>query len=211
MIDARFVPLDRWPMEPTKSKRPDPFRTTYLQTLDLLESELRHLRANEVLIQAFFTREQLRNDGWPKTTAAPREAGVILSFKSRGKPLSFPCDRYQTFDGNMRALALSLQALRAVDRYGVTKHAEQYQGWTQIDAAPLEGFRSKEDAASFIASQMGYADPREGIRWILSHPDNLREAYRNAARTLHPDNNGGSDELFKKLQQAKAILERPGA
>lgn len=134
MIDARFVPLKSWPGERTPASRRQKaqFRATYAKTLELLEAELVHLRAKEIVIQAPFRLDQIRNDGWPRSSAAPNDVGVILSFETRTGPLAFPCDRFQTFDDNMRAIALSLQALRAVDRYGVTRKAEQYTGWKKL-------------------------------------------------------------------------------
>jgi hypothetical protein len=134
MIEARFVPIDKWPGKRTIARLDDRFRSNYISTLDLLESELRHLRAKDVVIQAGFTRGQLRNDGWPKAGERPKDPGIVISFESPKGPLSFPCDRYTDFQANMRAIALSLEALRAVDRYGVTRQAEQYRGWQQITA-----------------------------------------------------------------------------
>lgn len=206
MIDLRFTPLDRWPGEPTKVQTDARFRASYGETLNLLEHELKQLHAKEITIQAFFTHNQIRNDGWPFSKAEPSRSGIILSFRTQDVPLSFPCDRYRTFDDNLRAIALSLQALRAVNRYGVTKRSEQYTGWKRIEAAPLDGFRTKEDAAAFILTSSGEEVHPGRIRQIIEDADIRTPIYRLAARRLHPDALNGNHELFVKLQQADAKL-----
>ncbi len=213
MIDLRFAPIEKWPGEPTRGRMNATFRATYGATLDLLEFELQKLHAKEITIQAFLTHGQLRNDGWPLSKAVPSQPGLILSFKTKSGALSFPCDRYRIFDDNLRAIALSLQALRAVDRYGVTKSSEQYTGWKRIDAPTAAGFQTKEDAASFIGVQAmatNSADPLspQTMRSLISDPLTRQAAYRAAARRLHPDAPTGNHELFVKLQQTLAMLEK---
>src|SRR5579863_10251967 len=60
-----------------------------------------------------------------------RTQGIILTFNSKHGPLSYPCDKYSNWQANLRAIALSLEALRAVDRYGVT-HPEKCGTLSQL-------------------------------------------------------------------------------
>ncbi len=207
MIDLRFVPLTKWPGEATKEQQNSSFRASYAQTLVQLEETLRKMKASAVVVEAFFEPHQIKNSGWPYANAEPSESGVILSFRTEAGSFSFPCDRFETFDDNLRAIALSLEALRAVDRYGVTKRAEQYAGWKRIEAPPLAGFASKEDAAAFIAQQGAQLGETFNNRDVIEKPLFRQELYRKAARRLHPDAATGSHELFVKLQQANALLE----
>lgn len=219
MIDLRFVPLTKWPGEPSKGRKNAPFRSSYTKTLDLLESELKKLNAREIVVEAFYRHAQIRNDGWPRANERPQHPGVILSFKKQdgerfqkdGKwfinltPVSFPCDTYYHIEHNIHAIALSLAALRAVDRYGVTKRGEQYAGWKRIEAPPIAGFANKDDAASFIVNQQDTPVPPYQV---IADAALRQEVYRRAARRLHPDNaQGGNHELFVKLGQALAMLE----
>ncbi len=83
MIDARFVPVESWPGEktPSRKRKKAPFGSTYSKNLDDLERELRHLGAVDIIIQAYFRREDIRNDGWPRSSAPkPSDPGIILSF-----------------------------------------------------------------------------------------------------------------------------------
>ncbi len=208
MLEARFVPIDCWPQQPTRQRKSSPFYTNYIKTLDDLERELKHLKAKDVLIQAFFGVHQLRNDGWPRSGESPKQPGVILSFQTANGPLSFPCDTYQHWQTNIRAISLSLTALRAIDRYGVTRRAEQYQGWKKLEAPSDQPFATKEDAARFIVVQS--ADVEADLSLC---PDMIRDrelraaAYRVAASKLHPDKPTGSHELFVRLQAAMRLLE----
>ncbi len=205
MIDARFRPIEKWPGTRTPScrRKRATFRATYPKTLDQLEHELHYLRAKEIVIQAGFGLDQIRNDGWPRSSARPHsDPGVIVSFRSPQGEMSFPCDRYLDWEDNLRAIALSLEALRAVDRYGVTQHAEQYQGWKALPAPPpATNTMSRAAAATVIANHSVFA-PLE----ILSEADKREEAYRQAAKRTHPDA-GGSHEAFVLVQQAKSVLE----
>ena len=200
MIDLRFVPIEKWPGEPTPSwkRKSGAFRAGYAKTLDLLENELDKLKAKSIVVEAFFTRNQIRNDGWPLSKANPSAPGVVLSFTGKTGELSFPCDTYRTFDDNLRAIALALEALRAVDRYGVTQHSEQYKGWAKLPPAP-QSMRGP-DALAFLALHSDIR-PKDG--------DTLDKAFRLAARKLHPDNpTTGNQGQFIMLQQAKEACQQ---
>lgn len=200
----RFVPIQQWPGKPTRSPEKARFTSGYRESLDLLDKELAQVNARNVIVQAYFERHQLRGDGWPYSNARPSQSGLIVSFTSNKGALSFPCDKYTSFDDNLRAIALSLQALRAVDRYGVTQRAEQYQGWAQIEA-PKPEVMTAEDAARFV-SVAAYGTPRFTTE-IVSDTEARKKAYRSAAAMLHPDNqDSGHAELFKQLQEAMAVL-----
>jgi len=205
MLEARFVPIDKWPIEPTKSRKGSPFYVHYNNTLDDLEEELRKLKAKDILVQSFFTYDQLRNDGWPRAGESPHHPGIILTFTTPQGTLSFPCDRYNNFQANIRAIGLSLAALRAIDRYGVTRRAEQYQGWRQIAPQSDKPFSTKEDAAAFVAAQ-AYGSTTDGPR-IISDINYRNIAYKAAAARVHPDAKNGSHDLFVNLRAAMDLLE----
>lgn len=195
MIDVRFVPIDTWPREPRKSRRDSPFRGSWKNTLDTLERELAHLKAKDILVQAYLTRDDIRNDGWPRAGSKPRSPGVIVTFGSPGGELSFPCDTYNEWQDNLRAIALALSALRAVERYGVTRQQEQYKGWAKLPPAPKR--MSGEDALTFFGLHSG----------APVGATNLKASYRVAAAKLHPDNQEtGNGHLFHLLTEAKEVL-----
>ena len=192
-MNISFRRIERWPGKPLArhQQKEARFDTPFPKTVEQLKEELRKIGARDVVIQTTFHAMQFSpRTGWPYADAEPETAQVILSFTSKNGPLSFPCDTYTAFDDNVRAITLALEALRAVDRYGVTRNAEQYAGWKKI-AAPAEVhiFNTPEDAEAFINEHGG--------------------TYKDAARKLHPDNTEtGSHDLFVRLQAAMMMLER---
>jgi hypothetical protein len=164
---------------------------------------LRHLCAKQVIIQTYHFIEDLRRDGLPKASArVPQSPSVILSFNSKHGALSYPCDTFTKWEDNLRAIALALEALRTVDRYGVTKTGEQYRGWTALP--PVDSKTLEQEAAEFISRH----SPSQFVTSsILSSVTVFQDAYRHAARKLHPDT-GGKHEDFVKLQQFADVLKK---
>jgi hypothetical protein len=195
-MNARFVPVEVWPGEKRRGRKHSPFAGTWSNTLKTLERELMHLRARAVVIQGYFREQDIRLDGWPRAGAAPTEPGVVLTFETPNGPLSFPCDTYLRWEHNLRAIALALAALRAVERYGVTRRQEQYRGWAKLPPAPKR--MSRADALVFLRLHSDLADPATDVN----------KAYRLAAGKLHPDNREtGNVHLFHLLVEARDVLQ----
>lgn len=193
MIDARFVYM----AAPAKLPRVKAkFRSSYIKILKALESELRHLGARQITIQAGYS--QIRNDGWPYSTARSEHPACVLQFLDRkGEQLTFKSSKFATFDDNLYAISLTLESLRAVDRYGVVE-GEQYAGFKQL-AAPgaIDGTMNKKTAMGILASMSGW-----NAAQVLDDP---KGAYRAAAHNAHPDH-GGTQEVMVSVNQAWKVL-----
>jgi hypothetical protein len=205
MLNATFRPLDQWPgVRTTGGRRDATFRATYLQTLDLLEHELSKLRAKEIIIQVEgLTSDDVRNDGRPRAAGWKNGYGgpsVIVSFESPKGAISMPCDKFRDWQDNLRAIAKSLEALRMVDRYGVTRGNEQYRGWAKLEA-PKNGKMTRAEAIAFLASL--HRTPSPDIARLDT--ESLRSICRTAKIENHPDR-GGSHEIFVKIGQAEVAL-----
>jgi len=201
MINARFVPIDKWPGVHRTSRKGSAFRVTPTRQLDRLEEELNKLGAKDILIQCYLSRDDIRNDGWPRASAKPPNPGIVISFTDRrGNELSFPCDTYYDWFDNLYAIALSLEALRAVDRYGVTKSAEQYQGWRRL-GAPAE-----VDTRGWAYEHLArVADT--SVAALKDDPAAVDLAYRAAVRKTHPDH-GGNIEAFRLVTEAIRVIRQ---
>lgn len=202
-MDIRFVALEKWPVAPTPSHRrvDSPFRAKWAQTIDLLETELNHLKAKEIVIQADCDRSQIRLDGLMRADAKLRGPGVVLSFESKHGPLSYPCDQYKDWQDNVRAIALSLEKLRAVDRYGVTRQAEQYKGWARLPDKSQSGpFATPSAACDWLTKELAITVP---VPSCDEHRATLRKA---AMAAFHPDRNAGDDARWKLWTAAAAVL-----
>jgi len=213
-------PLSGWdgPRTPHPDRRSRyAFRASWADTLELLERELRYLDAVDVVLEADFREQDLRLDGMPRSNARePVDPGVRISFGSKHGPLIYQCDSVDWWKGNVRSIALGLEALRAVDRYGITRRAEQYTGWRQIGAGPAivtDPPMTRPAAAEALVraahpdlsgdSLAGHA------RGLLDGLLDLDATVRRAQRHTHPDT-GGSALAFDLVQRAIAVL-RGGA
>jgi hypothetical protein len=209
-MQYHFRPISAWPGAPTRNRRRSNFSATYSHTLRLLDRELSHLRAKNVVIECDTDESQIRMDGMLRSNARLNGPGIILSFDSRHGPLRYPCDNFLHWDCNLRAIGLALEALRKVDRYGVTKRAEQYTGWKALPPSSSNGHMDAQAAAEWMARERVAffpADDFEDTRATLmeSH-DGLVGVFRELAKKLHPDA-GGDSEKFKTLTAAKKALE----
>ena len=146
-----------------------------------------------------------RNDGRPRAHATPEHPGVIISLDSKFGHLSYPCDTFTTWQDNLRAVALALEALRKVDRYGVTKRGEQYRGFLALEAttAPA-GFTTADEALGFLGKFIGLGAAE--MKAILGAPG---RALRRAQRETHPDA-GGDALTFQRVSLAEARLRQEG-
>lgn len=207
-IQVQFEPIDEWPGERTRSRRRSTFKASWSDTCRLLERELGFLGCRRLVLQADCDRSQIRLDGFLRASARLNGPGVILAFKSKYGPLRYPCDQFDDWQDNVRAIALALEALRKVDRYGVTKRAEQYKGWQQLPPPSASNGGAEmtvEEAARFIAQHAPCL--RENWRDLIGIPANVTIAVREAATQLHPDK-GGDVKLFQRLMEAERILTR---
>lgn len=203
---VRFRPLGVWPYPETSPRRSRyTFKASWSDTLGRLERELVHLHATNVILQADFFEDDIRLDGWPRANArTPRHPGVIVNFQSDHGPLRYATDAHELWQHNVRAIALGLEALRAVDRYGVTRSGEQYRGWTALPASD-DAHDDLETAAALVLGLSGY-DHDYGVEDVISDPAARGTVIRAALRRSHPDG-GGDTATFELVQRARRLLE----
>jgi len=179
------------------------FRTTWGSIMADLDRELWQAGASDVVVQIDCPAVDIRGDGMPKSDARVRSPGVVLRFThpSQG-PVIYPCDAYVDWWSNFRAIVLTLEALRAVDRYRVATAGQQYAGFRQIASTSGEpGPLSPEAAAEIIAEHSGIESEA-----ILMYQSVRTAAVAKALRAAHPDT-GGTAEQFDLVSRAKKALE----
>jgi hypothetical protein len=184
------------------------FRASWDTTLALLQDELECLgREGPVVLQLDVKQADVRADGMLKARARVGDfPGVVISFTSRFGPLRYATDAYEQrwagampgWQANVRAIALALEALRAVDRYGVSRRGEQYQGWTALPAARAQ-------------SSKWFTDGAEALAWMkrCAGPDatgDPKALYKLLGLRMHPDMPEGSADLWERLDAAATIL-----
>lgn len=212
----RIRPIENWPGKQNTNPKRSAFRANYSDTKGRLVFELSKLKTIEssILLGMFVHPNDVKVVGTElKSAARPYKPGVVLTFTReisktwngsgydrKTLDLSYPCDAFDNWQDNLRAIALSLEALRRVSRYGVFS----YENMAERLALPsAEGKASSvDDALEFLATYSDFTDAD-----LKSNPENWKTAYRQAASALHPDRQGGDQVLFTRLIDAKNFLK----
>lgn len=208
-LDVR--PLTTWPGEltPAYKRQRAPFSATLGKTLKDLDREIRYLRCSHAVMEVAIPPEDFRLDGTPRAQARASHPGVVVSLpKTSVGPLRYATDTFTTWQDNLRAIALGMDALRRVDRYGITRRGEQYAGFKALPGgtgAPSEGGMTREEAAQLLAAAASWGALTYRAADVLRDADTRREAYRMAARKAHPDA-GGDRTFWDSVDQANRIL-----
>lgn len=203
-------PIDHYPGTPSKNRVSSPFNSTYGATLKLLERELRALHARGVVLMADIQESDLRLDGEIRANAniGPR---VVVAFEGRVNaewvPLKYACDRFYRWQDNVRAIALGLEALRKVERYGIATRGEQYTGWKALGSGLAIGARQVMTTAEALRVINDLSESRYDRDDLgkQSTRDDMVTAFRTALKRHHPDQ-GGSAEAVAALLEARKVL-----
>lgn len=211
-LGVRFVAPDS-PM-PDPAGRHSPFTASWTSTVTLLADELRHLEAEGISCELDAEERMFRQDGLPRSDARMRSDGVRLTFSSKHGPLRYETNQFSGrwgtpgWQANLRAIALSLEALRKVDRYGVSTRGEQYRGWRQLTMGAGNPADMVTNVPQAVAVILAHTDGNydETDVWVGDGPGpHVDAAIRDAQRATHPDRGGDSAE-FLKVQKAKELL-----
>ncbi|MEF2979060.1 hypothetical protein [Subtercola sp. YIM 133946] len=217
----RIGPIREWPgtLTPASQRQFSRFKTSgydggyarksvpLSSTLELLDRELSALGSTDREMLVAIAPADFRLDGKPRAQARAEHPGVIISFKAKLGALSYPCDTFTTWQDNLRAIALALEALRKVDRYGVTKHGEQYRGFMAIEGTAIPSrVTSVQQALDVLYAAAGViVEPG-----VIYEPEGLARIARRALFKTHPDQ-GGDAAVFQRVIAAQAFLEKAGA
>ncbi len=202
-LGVTFRPFDG--PSPPQGGRSSPFTALWSETVALLARELRHLDAKQVVVELGLDERDLRVDGLPRANARMSTDAVRISFESKWGPLRYETGEFtrtwyrsQSLDGwqaNLRAIALAMEALRKVDRYGVSKRGEQYRGWRALPTGtdPADAIATREQAMAFLSE------------WNPGGVSDLKSTIRRALLSTHPDH-GGDPTDFRKVMRAKELV-----
>ncbi len=198
-----------WRGELRTNRMFSPFKGDFNSTQGLLDLELFHVfhkmrertgQAPDALIELAVSREQIRLDGGLRGDASPRDPGVAVIVTTPKETLRFQTDRFQNWRHNLRAIALALEALRKVDRYGVTDSGQQYSGFAALPAGE-PGLLNLDQAAALLCMVAGEGDT-VGVR---VDPEYGKSVWRKAVLRAHPDQ-GGDAETLRRVNRAAEML-----
>lgn len=193
-------------------QRNSPFTTTWSQARDLLYRELDFLDAHQAVLEVDVDEKHIRLDGELRTDAKARTGAVRLAFKSNRGELTYATDVFEKpswrrngmqedWQHNLYAIAKGLEALRLVDRYGITQRGEQYTGFKALPGgrAMPPSHMTTEQAYDVLAAVVDLRDIAN-----LDLDDAL--LVRRAKAAAHPDRNGGDRVLWDQVEQAARAL-----
>lgn len=158
---------------------------TIAEARDEVYRELDLMGATDIVISS--NAELLKSGEIASRQRYMQDTGVAVYFSLAGQKV-IPCDEWERIQDNLHAIALTVGALRGLERWGTKK----------IVSAAFEGFAALPPIAGGI-DPLAYFGLAQIHRTKIT-PDMLNAAFRERAKTAHPDA-GGSDEAFRELQQ----------
>ncbi|WP_439946483.1 J domain-containing protein [Streptomyces sp. BBFR109] len=188
MIDA--FPLQwpaAWPRTSMPERHPSMVRDFNRNRDDVIR-QLDLLGASSVVVS---TNMQARLDGTPRSgQREPSDSGVAVYFNLNGEQQCIPCDKWDTVSQNLRAVALTIEALRGLDRWGAKE---------MVNAA-FRGFKALPANAIVTPYK---AQPWHEVLEVVptASPEVIKAAYRQKMLKAHPDQ-GGSSSAFEEVQRA---------
>lgn len=146
-----------------------------------------------------------RHDGLPYSDGRSDDPGIAVWMDHEGNERVFPCDCWHTPGENLRAIALSIAAMRGLGRWGmaniVTRAFSGFAALPPGEDADAPNGAPKPRRKRAWRDVLGGAWPRE-----MSTDEILliaKARHRNLIKTAHPDH-GGDPEIAAELNVALA-------
>lgn len=169
---------DGWPR--TRRRKQARYTVSFGVARDDLLAELRRLGATNVVLS---TNVPTRRDGLPYADWSRRridDPGVAIYFTRNARQQVIACDKWDRVDDNVRAVGLTVAAIRGIARAGATELLDR--AFSGFQALPPKG---------------GTTVGEQGAPWwqVLGIEKNapmgvIQDAYRTLARKHHPDAGG---------------------
>lgn len=210
---------DRTWLRPANQREWSRFDSTWTSTLKLLSREVGLLEGRDVVIEIDVPERAIRLDGQLRADARPDCPAVVVAFESKHGPMLYRSDLLESrwvskqgpsWQQNVRAVALTLESLRAVDRYGATETGQQYAGFKALPSGTAlpASHMTREDALALLW-EYGRTERDAGATTGLpgsTDPGALARYYRTARAVVHPDRHDGRRILWDKVEQAARVL-----
>ena len=168
-----------WPKTEAIKRERGKFQSTLSSALNMLKDEVRLLGGKNLVLSSNCTL------GHEK----PKDPGVVAYFHYDGNEVAVPCDRWQRVEHNVKAIALTIEAMRGMERWGA-KH---------MIKAMFSGFKA------LPSSEKNWWDVLQCR--ADSPPDIIRANYRRLAVDYHPDRGGTNAQMAETVRAGMAEIQ----
>lgn len=196
--DAEAYPLywpEGWERTEPKDRERGPYTVAPGKARDEMLHELELMGATYVVLSS---NVPIRRDGLPYANARePDDPGVAVYWWDMitDQPMSIACDCWDRSKDNVRAIGLTIKAMRAIHRSGASQIL--HRAYSAFTALPADAGTSSWRAELGIEPEVKVVTEKH-----------VMDAYHRKARERHPDHEGGSHEAMIRLNQARdAALE----
>lgn len=190
-----------WPIGYKRTADYNRHRSQFKQTMEraqrFMRDEVARIGGTDLIVSSNIP---VRNDGMLYADYMRRkidDPGVAIYFKMKGRDVVMCCDQYSQVWENVYALGKGIEALRGMDRWGVSEFLERaFTGFTALPEFTTADIKSSWETLGLSAKPADI-----GI---------VHSAYKTLAKKAHPDMGGsadGFDELNKAYQQALSQYE----
>lgn len=164
-----------WPRTEASRREAAAFKQTLAGALSNLKKQVGLLPAKGLILSSNYTLG----------AENPPDCGVVAYFTYQETAVAIPCDRWRRLEHNVHAIALTVEAMRGMERWGA-KH---------MIKAMFSGFKMLPSARSDWAAVLG----------VSRHaaPDQVKSAWRALCTVNHPDR-GGDRAKWDEVMQAWA-------
>lgn len=193
-------PLDwppGFPRTPGRARKRGKFgKITVIKACEAVFTQLRLMGINHQDI-VISSNVKTRLDGLPYSNMKPtsEDPGVAVYWRdSDGDPLSMACDSYSSVEANIRALSLTLEAFRAIERHGSSDLMKRaFRGFKALPAAiPM--------SAPWYAT-LEFDEAPDAFELVEAR-------YRELMKSHHPDRPGGNGAKATELNLALDAAQR---
>lgn len=165
-----------WPITPTYQRGTPKFRTTIESALRELQTEVKMLGGTDLVLSSNYTLG----------VSNPKEPGVVAYFIYNKNRVAIPCDRWLRIENNVKAIALTINAMRGMERWGAKHMIEaMFTGFKQLPPS------SKRDWWVVL----GFGRPTG--RPDASSDSAISDRYRSLAQQKHPDRGGSNADMVE--------------
>lgn len=192
---------DRTPFTGDDFATPSQFKVGWSTAEQLLKREVDQIGGRDVVVELDVAERDIRRDGYLRATYRTASGAARLHVVTDGGPLQFATDAFArptwvgdgrmqyAWQHNLYAIARGLEALRAVDRYGISRGAQQYRGYLALPpggtAIGETTGMTHDDAVRVVLEAAGWLTAGAELPPFDSIP--IAEAFQTARRRTHPD------------------------